>query len=166
MARFATALLLALLVGAAGCKKSGPAGSGSSGGPSSGEATFRFRPEGGSTTILGKSRDRALDAELMNEMRQVLTVLEADYPNGRGPADKAGWVKLLRDFRTLRPLVDKGEVIAYPNVNPRGQPAGPAQTVLMYEKRVVDHNDGLVLTCDGTPHRMNKAQFESLAKPR
>src|SRR5262245_36313997 len=142
MTRIATALLLALLAGAAGCKKAGSGGTTSSGGNGGGDG-FRFRPEGGSTTILGKSRDRALDTELMNEMRQVTTALEADYPNGKGPADKAGWVALLRDFRTLRPLVDKGEVITFPNVNVRSQPAGPANTVLMYEKRVVDHNDGI-----------------------
>jgi hypothetical protein len=101
----------------------------------------------------------------MNEMRQVLVALDADYPNGKGPGDKAGWVALLRDYRHLRAAIDKGEVLAFTNVNVRGQ-AEPANTVLMYEKRVVDHNDGLVLTCDGTPHRMNKAQFDALAKPR
>ena len=103
---------------------------------------------------------------MMNEMKQVMVALEADYPNGKGPADKAGWVALLRDFRHLRAAVDKGEVIAFMNVNIRSQLAGSANTVLMYEKRVVDHDDGIVLTCDGTPRRMNKAQFNALAQPR
>ena len=121
-----------------------------------------FRPTGGSSTVLGKSRDRALDLRLMNEMKQVKLGLDADF-DGRSPANKAGWLAFLRDYATLRALVDKGEVVAFNNIDTRR--AG-ADTVLMYETRVETEDDGIVLTADGQPRRMNKAQFAALTKPK
>jgi hypothetical protein len=171
MTRIAAVLLLALLAGAAGCKKAGTAGTGSGGGGGNGGDgggdPFRFRPKGGSTTLPGQIRDRALDTVIADEMRQAATAITAEDPTSpRSPADKAGWLKLLQGYRTLRALVESGEVVTFQNVNLLKQPDGGASTVLMYEKRVVDYGDGIVLTCDGKAARMNKAQFEALAQPK
>src|SRR5262249_29826754 len=71
MARLATVCLLALILGVAACQKAGTGGTGGTaggGGGGGGTEHFRFRPEGGSTTILGKARDRALDAEMGTDL--------------------------------------------------------------------------------------------------
>lgn len=163
--RYLIVLLLALAL--IGCKKKEPdapkdvaAKDNPAPQPNKDNEHIRFRPPGGSSTILGKSRDRALDTEIMNELRQIKIVLMTDYPTGGCPADKKGWLTLLRDFRQVRGLIDRDEMITFSP--PR---LGDPNTVLMYEKRVVDENDGIVLTADGTPHRMNKEQFEKLTKP-
>jgi hypothetical protein len=118
-----------------------------------------FRPPGGSTTVLGKARDRALDARIMNELRQVKTGLDADMAGV--PANKTAWVAFLRDYATLRGMVDRGEVIAFSQVR-----LGDASTVLMYETRILTDNDGYVLMADGTPYRVDKAKFDTLTKPK
>ncbi|MFQ3652619.1 MAG: hypothetical protein SNJ75_20060 [Gemmataceae bacterium] len=117
-----------------------------------------FRPTGGSTTVLGKARDRALDARILNEMRQVKTGLEADMAGV--PANKAAWVAFLRDYPTLRGMVDRGELIAFSQVQ-----LGDSSTVLMYETRILTANDGYVLMADGQPYRVDKARFDTLKKP-
>src|SRR4051812_18552486 len=116
-----TALATLVLGTATGCPKKqappapAPAGSSTLGG-SLGRA-----PEGGSTTVFGKARDRAVDIQIMTEMRQARLAIDADFPDGKGPADKAAWLALLRDFRVLRPLVESGEVVACPGVNVQRQ---------------------------------------------
>jgi len=158
---FTLILALPLSLSSTGCKKKDAP-------PKDGVAAdgekkhFDFRPKGGSTTILGKARDRALDLRLISEMSQVTTLLLADMID-KSPADKAGWLALLRDLRNLRPLVDSGEVVVFNNVDLR---RGGSGTVLMYETRVETDDDGIVLTCDGTAQRMNKATFSALNKPR
>jgi hypothetical protein len=126
--------------------------------PATGNPHIDFRPSGGSNTVLGKARDRALDARLMNELRQVKTGLDAD--GGNVPANKAAWIAFLRDYPTLRSMVDRGELIAFSQVR-----LGDSNTVLMYEPRIVQHNDGFVLMADGMPYRIDKAKFETLTKP-
>src|ERR1700709_319025 len=76
-------------------------------------------PEGGSQTVFGKSRDRVVDTQIMDEMRQVKTAIDADSPEGKGPANAAAWLTFLRDFRILRGMLEKGELVAYPNVDLR-----------------------------------------------
>ncbi|NBO91404.1 MAG: hypothetical protein EBV06_03675 [Planctomycetia bacterium] len=117
-----------------------------------------FRPTGGSTTLAGKMRDRALDARLMDEMRQVKLGLDADMVGV--PANKAAWLAFLRDFRTLRGMLEKDELIAFSSVR-----LGDSRTVMMYEKRIMTDPDAIVLTADGIPHRMTKPQFDMLMKP-
>jgi hypothetical protein len=160
----AATLALALLCAATGCPKKAPPApptptpSNTGLGGSLGRA-----PEGGSQTLAGKIRDRAVDTQILNEMGQVRTALEADSPEGNGPANTAGWLALLRDFRHLRPMVASGEVVAYPNVNVQRQPPG---TVLMYETRAAQ-GDGIVLFCDGSARRVqSKEEFAALPRPK
>ncbi|MGL4551582.1 MAG: hypothetical protein ACRC33_10375 [Gemmataceae bacterium] len=161
--RFATPLLLTLAVAVAGCgkKKDPEPDPAKAAGVQPGAANphVEFRPTGGSTTLAGKMRDRALDARMMDEMRQVKLGLDAD---GIGvPANKAAWITWLRDYKTLRGLLEKDELVAFSNVR-----LGDAGTVLMYEKRILTDPDAIVLTADGQPHRMTKAAFDLLKKPQ
>lgn len=161
--------LLCVLLLTVGCRKKdepappappppGPAPVAPPAPPGGGNPHVNFRPPGGSSTVLGQSRDRALDARLMNEFRQVKTGLDAD--GGAVPRDRTAWIAFLRDYATLRAAVNSGEIVAFSQVT-----LGDGTTVLMYEKRIETQNDGIVLTADGQPHRMNKAQFDSLRKP-
>jgi hypothetical protein len=164
------AIVLLLVLSLVGCKdktkdaaaKDGTPKDGTGGAdlPGKDKDHIRFRPKGGSNTVLGKARDRALDTEILNEMRQVKIALMTDYMDGGVPANKKAWLELLRDFRNLRALLDKDELVAFTAVRQNAP-----NTVLMYEKRVVEDNDGIVLLADGTPRRMNKADFDKLTKP-
>ena len=159
----AASLALGLLCAVTGCPKkappppAAPAPSNAALGGSLGRA-----PEGGSTTLPGKIRDRTVDGQIMGEMRQVKLAIDADSPEGKGPANDAAWKATLRDLRNLRLMLENGELVAYPGVDLRRDP----NAVLMYEKRVVSQNDGIVLTCDGIAQRMNKQQFDALPRPK
>jgi hypothetical protein len=156
----AVTLALGFLCAVTGCpKKTPPAAPAPSSAALGG--TLGRAPEGGSQTVFGKSRDRAVDAQIMGEMRQVKTGIDADSPEGKGPANAAAWLTFLRDYRILRSLLEKGELVAYPGVDLRKDP----NAVLMYEVRVMQ-GDGIVLTCDGVPQRMNKQQFDALPRPK
>jgi hypothetical protein len=157
----AAALGLSLLCAVTGCPKK-PAPPAPTPSNTALGGTLGRAPEGGSTTIPGKSRDRAVDLQIMTEMKQVCLAIEADSPDGKGPANADAWRALLRDFRILRTMLENGELVAYPNVDLRKDP----NAVLMYEKRVVAQNDGIVLTCDGVAQRMNKQQLEALPRPK
>ncbi len=157
-------IALPLSVSSSGCKKkeADPPKDGGAPVADGDKEHFRFRPKEGSSTVLGKARDRALDAEVINEMRQIPTMIMADNPvSPASPGDERGWQALLRDCRTLRGLQAKGELVYFNNVR-----LNTPNTVLMYEKRVVDEDDGIVLTADGRAERMNKAQLDKLTKPR
>ncbi len=160
MARLLLVLIL-LALPLAGCKKKDKDAPPKDAVADGDKKHFDFRPPGGSSTVLGKARDRALDIRLMNEMGQVNILLEVDL-NGRAPADKAAWLMVLRELTTLRKLVDSGEVVAFTNVDARRAGAG---TVLMYETRIETENDGIVLTCDGKARRVTRADFAALTKP-
>ena len=160
----AATLALALLCAATGCRKNAPPAPPA---PTPSNAalggTLGRAPEGGSQTVFGKARDRAVDTQILNEMGQVRTALEADSPEGNGPADTKAWLAFLRDFRILRPMVQKGEVVAYPNVNVLRQ---APNTVLMYETRAAQ-GDGIVLFCDGSARRVqSKEEFAALPRPK
>ena len=158
----AASLALGLLCAVTGCpKKAPPAAPAPAPSNTALGGTLGRAPEGGSQTVFGKSRDRAVDAQIMGEMRQVKTGIDADSPEGKGPANAAAWLAFLRDYRILRSLLEKGELVVYPDVDLRKDP----NAVLMYEVRVIQ-GDGIVLTCDGTPHRMNKQQFDALPRPK
>jgi hypothetical protein len=159
-------LVLSLLVGGCGRKKDeaknvpGPGPNPPVAGPvdPNKDKHIDFRPPGGSATVLGKARDRALDARILNELRQVKTGLDADMAGV--PANKAAWVAFLRDYPTLRGMVDRGEVIAFSQLR-----LGDPSTVLMYETRILSDNDGYVLMADGQAYRVDKAKFATLKKP-
>lgn len=145
------ALMLALSLVAVGCKEKPD--------PDKDKKHVDFRPVGGSTTLAGKMRDRALDARMMNDMNGVKIGLDADMIPV--PNSKEAWVNWLRrDFKILAPMVEKGEVIAFTQVR-----LGDADTVLMYETRIATDPDAIVLTADGRPQRLTKAQFDMLKKP-
>ena len=157
-------LALALLCAATGCpKKAAPAPPAPPPSNTALGGTLGRAPEGGSQTVFGKARDRAVDAQIMSDMRQAKLALDADFPNGKGPADTKAWLVLLRDFRILRPMVEKGEVVAYPGVDVLRQQPG---TVLMYETRA-EQGDGIVLFCDGDARRVqSKEEFAALPRPK
>jgi hypothetical protein len=158
----AASLVLGLLCAVTGCPKKNPPAPAAPTPSNSGlGGTLGRAPEGGSQTVFGTSRDRAVDTQIMNEMSQVKLAIDADSPDGKGPANAAAWKALLRDFRHLRTMLEKGELVAYPNVDLRKDP----NAVLMYETRVAK-GDGIVLTCDGVPHRMNKQQLDALPRPK
>ncbi len=158
----AASLALGLLCAVTGCPKTTPpppaAPSNTALGGSLGRA-----PKDGSTTVLGKARDRVVDVQIMTEMRDAKLALDADFPNGKGPANTAAWLALLRDLRNLRQMVEKGEVVAHPGVDVQRQPSG---TVLMYETRAAQ-GDGIVLFCDGSARRVtSKEEFAALPQPK
>ena len=93
-------------------------------------------------------------------MGQVRTALLADYMDGRVPPNKAAWLALLRDFRQLRAMLDKDELVAFSDVR-----QGAPNTVLMYEKRIEEDGDAIVLTADFRASRMTRADFDKLTKP-
>lgn len=120
---------------------------------------FEFRPKEGSTTILGKVRDRALDARDTHDANQLKIMLMAD---GVGPGSDADWAKLLGTFKRLNELRAEGALRFYHNV-----PFGSPTTVMLYEKSIEgDEKKGLVYTADGTLHSMDKARFDTLTKPK
>ena len=160
----AASLGLALLCAVTGCPKKKnppappPAQNNSGLGGSLGRA-----PEGGSTTVFGKSRDRAADAQITTEMRQVRVAIDADFPTGKGPANADAWRALLRDFRILRGMLERGEIVAEMGVDVQREKPG---TLLMYEVRAAN-GDGIVLFCDGTARRVtSKEDFNALPKPK
>lgn len=159
----AATLALALLCAATGCRKAAPTPAAPPPSNTALGGTLGRAPEGGSQTVFGTSRDRAVDAQIMNDMKQVRLAIETESPEGQGPADSAAWLALLRDSRILRPMVQKGEVVAYPNVNVLRQ---PPNTVLMYETRAAQ-GDGIVLFCDGSARRVqSKEEFVALPRPK
>ena len=157
----ASSLALALLCAASGCAKKTPPAAPAPNNSGLG-GTLGRAPEGGSQTILGKARDRAVDIQIMSEMQQVVIGILADSPEGNGPANSAAWLTFLRDYRNIRQMVEKGEVVAHSGVNVLKQPS----MVLMYETRAAK-GDGIVLFCDGTARRItSKEEFAALPQPK
>lgn len=123
------------------------------------EEHFRDRPQGGSSTVLGKSRDRALDAELLHEMNQLSLGFTADMAR-ETPATKDDWLRLLNGYKALPRLIREDKMVAGCKVL-----LGNSQQVILYEKRIETDPDAIVMTADGKGHRMTKAQFDLLKKP-
>ena len=153
------AVFLMLALSFVGCKpKAGVAVD-----PEKDKKHFEHRPKEGSQTLLGKIRDRTLDARDRHDANQLKTMLMADSLQGNpGPGDDFDWEKMIGSFKRLRELKAKGELKLYFNVR-----LGDPRTVLLYEKSIEgEEQSGLVLTADGVLHAMKKDQFAALTKPK
>ncbi|MBY0230236.1 MAG: hypothetical protein K2W96_13215 [Gemmataceae bacterium] len=120
---------------------------------------FDIRVKEGSSTFLGKARDRVLDARDAHDANQLKIMLMAD---GQGPGSDAEWARLLGTFKRLNELRQEGALHFYHNVK-----YGSPTTVMLYEKSLDgEEKKGLVLTADSTLHTMDKAKFDTLTKPK
>jgi hypothetical protein len=171
MPRIATAALLALLAGALGCnlRTGGKTGSGTgTAAPAPQPAgnqlggTLGPAPAGGSTTVLGKSRDRAVDTQIGNDLKNLyLAYTQHETLEGQGPAGVADLGNSIG--ARMRDMIMGGDVVVYWKVKFANLTQGTSATVLAYEKRV-EKSEGMVLTADGGVHRKTAEQFGQMAK--
>lgn len=128
---------------------------------------FAVIPEGGSSSLPGKIRDRAVERQISNDLKQLaLFYIAYDASNSRGPASAEEWLKgASPDEKALVKQTEQGGKYVFNwKLRLSQLPRGTSDTILGYEARTPKEG-GMVVMADGSVKKMSAKEFAEAGKP-